>query len=228
MVNKISWGMVAPYDRFRRSLSLLTSWEIWNKRNVRVFRDKFAPPMVILDRIKELNLYVAKVLNMWVIWYGESSLVYNNFVAFLPSSLLIDWMSFQKKKKTSEVKLEFSWLLAWVAPLFLVYWQLVSLVVCTLRHDRYDSEVWTEVVLDFSDSTWMGGPSVLTWYHLFQFHILKACRTLHDFSWKLQFSVCVCMCRLFFSRKLKSLAFRCLDRKECYMYKPEKRTNTTP
>jgi hypothetical protein len=35
-------------------------------------------------------------------------------------------------------------------------------------------------------------------------------------------------CEVLFSRKRKSLAFRCIDRKEGYMYKPEKRTNTTP
>jgi hypothetical protein len=42
--------MTEPKDL--ASLALLVSWEIWNERNERVFRDKLAPPMVILDRIK--------------------------------------------------------------------------------------------------------------------------------------------------------------------------------
>ena len=41
------------------SLTLLTSWEIWNERNDRVFRNKHAPPFVVLDKIKkEARLWV--------------------------------------------------------------------------------------------------------------------------------------------------------------------------
>ena len=41
------------------SLMLLTSWEIWNERNVHVFRNKHAPPMVVFENIKtETRLWV--------------------------------------------------------------------------------------------------------------------------------------------------------------------------
>ena len=41
------------------SLTLLTTWEIWNERNARVFKKKFAPPQIVLERIKrEARLWV--------------------------------------------------------------------------------------------------------------------------------------------------------------------------
>lgn len=41
------------------SLTLLTTWEIWNERNARVFRNKHTPPLVLLDKIKtEARLWV--------------------------------------------------------------------------------------------------------------------------------------------------------------------------
>jgi hypothetical protein len=35
-------------------LTLLTSWEIWNKRNVHVFRNKQAPTSVPFEKIKKV------------------------------------------------------------------------------------------------------------------------------------------------------------------------------
>jgi hypothetical protein len=34
------------------SIALLVSWEIWNERNARVFKNKHAPPMVIFEKVK--------------------------------------------------------------------------------------------------------------------------------------------------------------------------------
>ena len=42
------------------SLTLLTTWELWNERNARVFNNKHSPPLVILDRIK-------REARMWVL-----------------------------------------------------------------------------------------------------------------------------------------------------------------
>jgi hypothetical protein len=41
-----------PNRKAFASSVLLTSWEIWNERNTRVFRNKHAPPPIILDNIK--------------------------------------------------------------------------------------------------------------------------------------------------------------------------------
>jgi hypothetical protein len=39
--------------------ALLIISELWNKRNVRVFKNKFAPPSIVLDKIrKEARLWV--------------------------------------------------------------------------------------------------------------------------------------------------------------------------
>jgi hypothetical protein len=41
------------------SLTLLISWEIWCERNARVFRNKNAPSIVVLDKVKcEARLWV--------------------------------------------------------------------------------------------------------------------------------------------------------------------------
>jgi hypothetical protein len=41
------------------SITLLASWEIWNKRNAMVFTNKHAPPPVIFAKIKyEAKLWV--------------------------------------------------------------------------------------------------------------------------------------------------------------------------
>jgi hypothetical protein len=48
-----------PNRKALASLTLLVSWEIWNERNARVFRNKQVPPLVILDKIKnEARLWV--------------------------------------------------------------------------------------------------------------------------------------------------------------------------
>jgi hypothetical protein len=33
-------------------ISLLVAWEIWNERNVRVFKNKHASPTVILEKVR--------------------------------------------------------------------------------------------------------------------------------------------------------------------------------
>jgi hypothetical protein len=35
------------------TLALLVTWNVWNKHNARVFRNKHAPPMVILEKVKK-------------------------------------------------------------------------------------------------------------------------------------------------------------------------------
>ena len=45
MADSLPQGVVA-------SLVLLTSWEIWNERNARVFRNKFTSSQAILSKIK--------------------------------------------------------------------------------------------------------------------------------------------------------------------------------
>jgi hypothetical protein len=34
------------------SITLLVTWEIWNERNARVFKNKHAPPTVVFDKIR--------------------------------------------------------------------------------------------------------------------------------------------------------------------------------
>jgi hypothetical protein len=46
------------------SLPLLVSWEIWNERSTRVFRNKQVPPLVIIDKIKnKARLWVIAGVN---------------------------------------------------------------------------------------------------------------------------------------------------------------------
>ena len=45
-------GTIAPNRKAMASVTLLTSWVIWNERNARVFRNKHAPTMVVFDKIK--------------------------------------------------------------------------------------------------------------------------------------------------------------------------------
>jgi hypothetical protein len=57
------WSLLAegasPHRKGLTSLTLLTVWEIWKERNVRVFRQKLSPTFVILDKIKcEARLWV--------------------------------------------------------------------------------------------------------------------------------------------------------------------------
>lgn len=41
------------------SITLLVSWEVWNERNDRVFRNKSAPFVVVFERVKrEPRLWV--------------------------------------------------------------------------------------------------------------------------------------------------------------------------
>ena len=51
--------MTSPNRKALASITLLASWEIWNERNARVFRNKFAPPTVVFNKIKaEARLWV--------------------------------------------------------------------------------------------------------------------------------------------------------------------------
>jgi hypothetical protein len=38
---------------FSNIVTLLTSREIWNERNAKVFHNKHAPPLILLDKIKK-------------------------------------------------------------------------------------------------------------------------------------------------------------------------------
>lgn len=50
---------VLPHRKAMTSITLLVSWEIWNERNARVFRNKHASPPTIFAKIKfEANLWV--------------------------------------------------------------------------------------------------------------------------------------------------------------------------
>jgi hypothetical protein len=50
------WYLLAedrsPHLKGIASLTLLVVWELWKERNVRVFRNNFAPSFVILENIK--------------------------------------------------------------------------------------------------------------------------------------------------------------------------------
>ena len=49
-----------PNRKAMASLTMLVAWSIWNERNARVFRQKSAPPTVLLTNIKkEATLWVA-------------------------------------------------------------------------------------------------------------------------------------------------------------------------
>ena len=49
-----------PNRRAIASLLMLVSWHIWQERNSRVFRNKSAPPFVVVDLIsEEAKLWVA-------------------------------------------------------------------------------------------------------------------------------------------------------------------------
>ena len=48
-----------PCRKAITTVALLTTWEIWNERNARVFKNKSSPPTVVFDRIKrEARLWV--------------------------------------------------------------------------------------------------------------------------------------------------------------------------
>jgi hypothetical protein len=52
-------GVTAPSRKAISSLTLLITWEIWNKRDARVFRNKHTPSHVAIDKIKaEARLWV--------------------------------------------------------------------------------------------------------------------------------------------------------------------------
>jgi hypothetical protein len=56
---KMMAGGTSPDRKAISSLTLLVTWEIWNERNARVFRNKQAPLHVVLDRVKsEARLWV--------------------------------------------------------------------------------------------------------------------------------------------------------------------------
>jgi hypothetical protein len=42
-----------PNRKAVASLTLLVTWEIWNERNARLFRNKHIPSFVLLDKIKK-------------------------------------------------------------------------------------------------------------------------------------------------------------------------------
>jgi hypothetical protein len=50
------WKLLAdgptPQHKALATLMLLTVWELWNKRNARVFHNKSSPSFVVLSRIK--------------------------------------------------------------------------------------------------------------------------------------------------------------------------------
>jgi hypothetical protein len=53
-------GPSTPNRKGIASIVALTSWQIWNERNARVFRHKHMPPSVLCENIKkELELWVA-------------------------------------------------------------------------------------------------------------------------------------------------------------------------
>jgi hypothetical protein len=57
------WNLMAggdtPCRKAVSSLTLLITWEIWNERNARIFRNKHAPAQVVIEKIKtEARLWV--------------------------------------------------------------------------------------------------------------------------------------------------------------------------
>jgi hypothetical protein len=57
------WNLLAggdtPCRKAVSSLTLLITWEIWNERNARIFRNKHAPTQVVIEKIKtEARLWV--------------------------------------------------------------------------------------------------------------------------------------------------------------------------
>jgi hypothetical protein len=53
-------GPSTPNRKGIVSIVALTSWQIWNERNARVFRHKHMPPTVLCENIKkDLELWVA-------------------------------------------------------------------------------------------------------------------------------------------------------------------------
>ena len=49
----------APHRMGIASLTLLVTWEVWNERNARVFQNKSAPSLVVVDKVKnEARLWV--------------------------------------------------------------------------------------------------------------------------------------------------------------------------
>ena len=52
-------GAGVPNRKAMASLTMLVSWTVWNERNARVFRQKSAPPPILLNTIVgEANLWV--------------------------------------------------------------------------------------------------------------------------------------------------------------------------
>jgi hypothetical protein len=48
-----------PNRKAIASLALIVTWDIWNKRNARVFNSKHTPPLVLLEKMKrEARLWV--------------------------------------------------------------------------------------------------------------------------------------------------------------------------
>jgi hypothetical protein len=45
-------GGTAPSRKAISSLALLVTWEVWNERNARVFRNKHTPSHVSIEKIK--------------------------------------------------------------------------------------------------------------------------------------------------------------------------------
>lgn len=48
----IDWWNLMTKHKGMASITLLVTWEIWNERNARVFKNKHAPPTVIFDKIR--------------------------------------------------------------------------------------------------------------------------------------------------------------------------------
>ena len=47
------WTHMARRSKAMATLTLLTTWTIWNERNARVFQKKSTPPQIILRNLKE-------------------------------------------------------------------------------------------------------------------------------------------------------------------------------
>jgi hypothetical protein len=63
----------SPNRKAMASITMLTSWTIWNERNVRVFRNKSAPTTILLKAIKDdASLWVAAgAKHLSVVTLGE-------------------------------------------------------------------------------------------------------------------------------------------------------------
>jgi hypothetical protein len=52
-----------PNHEVMASLMLLTTWKVWNERNIQVFHIMLAAPSIILDKIKRDICFLGKCLD---------------------------------------------------------------------------------------------------------------------------------------------------------------------